>query len=208
MKGERVEQHDQKALSGEVAESGSTYTPLRREWQRHLFVTLLCALILLLRPTPSAAFELSGGVSLGVVAAGTEPHFAITPHVGILWHKEIPGLLFALHNLFNILPPTNALGAGVYNHSAVTLGYTSDKANIALGPSVSIYSIPACGISLCGRVVGLAPGGQAHANVYLAEPLGLSFSAHIDWIGGSSLVLPGGLAAMFIAGPVLRWKAK
>jgi hypothetical protein len=40
------------------------------------------------------------------------------------------------------------------------------------------------------------------------RPLGVSVSANVDWIGGRSRVLPGGLAAMIVAGPVLRWSAK
>jgi hypothetical protein len=38
--------------------------------------------------------------------------------------------------------------------------------------------------------------------------MGVSVRANIDWVGGRSLVLPGGVAAMVTAGPVLRWISK
>ncbi len=65
--------------------------------------------------------------------------------------------------------------------------------------------MPACGAALCGRVVGLAPGGHARVNVYFFGRLGLSVSASLEWIGGRSLVLPGNLATTIVAGPVIRW---
>ncbi len=61
---------------------------------------------------------------------------------------------------------------------------------------------------LCGSVVGVALGGNAQADVFLAGPLGVSVSANAAWVGGRSLVLPGGVAVMVVAGPVLRWSDK
>ena len=116
--------------------------------------------------------------------------------------------MLAAHDSFSILPATNNDGAGIYNQTSVTLGYASENANFSVGPSLSIYSMPACGIDLCGRVVGLAPGGHAQVSVYLVGPLGVSVSATVDWVGGNSLVLPGGVAAMVVAGPAIRWSAE
>jgi hypothetical protein len=59
-----------------------------------------------------------------------------------------------------------------------------------------------------GRVVGVAPGGHAQVDTYFAGPLGVTVSGNMDWIGGRSAVLPGGIAAMLVAGPVLRWSDK
>ena len=70
---------------------------------------------------------------------------------------------------------------------------------------MAIYSMTTCGFTLCGHVDGVAVGGQAQVNMYLAGPLGLSVSAELDWVGGDSLVLPGGVATMIVAGPVIRW---
>jgi hypothetical protein len=154
------------------------------------------------------AFELSGGVSLGGFQVGTVPRLAVTPHVGISWRKE-SDFLFVVHDLFSILTPINKAGIGVYNKTSAAIGYASEKVNVSAGPSLSIHSMPVCGVTLlCGRVVGVALGGYAQADVYFAGPLGVSVSANVAWIGGRSLVLPGGVAALVVAGPALRWSAK
>jgi len=165
--------------------------------------------LVLVVPRPAGAFELSGGVSLGGFQVGsTLPRLAVTPHVGLSWRWE-SGFLFVAHDLFSILTPVNKAGLGVFNKASITIGYGWEEAQVSAGPSLSIYSVPACGVTLlCGRVVGVAPGGHAQADVYVAGPLGVSVSANVDWIGGRSRVLPGGLAAMIVAGPVLRWRAK
>ena len=165
--------------------------------------------LVLVVPIPAAAFELSGGVSLGGFQVGsTLPRLAVTPHVGLSWRRE-SGFLFVAHDLFSILTPVNKAGLGVFNKASITIGYGWEEGQVSAGPSLSIYSVPACGVTLlCGRVVGVAPGGHAQADVYAAGPLGVSVSANVDWIGGRSRVLPGGLAAMIVAGPVLRWRDK
>lgn len=164
--------------------------------------------VILMAPMAARAVELSGGVSLGGFQAGTLPRLAVTPHLGIAWRRE-SGFLFVAHDLFSILAPVNKAGMGVYNKTAITIGYAWEKINVSVGPSLSIYSMPACGVTfLCGRVVGVAPGGNAQADMYFTGPLGVSVSANVDWIGGRSHVLPGGVAAMIVAGPVLRWRAR
>jgi hypothetical protein len=98
---------------------------------------------------------------------------------------------------------------GVFNEASIAIGYTSEKAVFSAGPSFSIYYLPACGLTLCGRVVGIAPGVHAQTEIYsVAGPLGVSVSANVDWVGGRSLVLPGGAAITVVAGPVFRWRAK
>lgn len=179
----------------------------RRTFRGLLRPSLLCAGGIVAAPSPAEAFELSGGVGLGGILAGTEPRLAVSPHAGISWRME-SGLLIAAHDLFSILPATNSDGVGVHNQTSVAFGYASENGNFSVGPSLSVYSMPACGITLCGRVVGLSPGGHAQTNVYFAGRLGVSVSANIGWVGGRSLVLPGGVAAMIVAGPVLRWSAK
>ena len=97
---------------------------------------------------------------------------------------------------------------GVYNHTSAALGYAWVNGSFDVGPSFSIYSMTACGATLCGTVTGVAPGGHVQASLYFNGPLGVSLTAHVDWVGGSSLVLPGGVAAMVVAGPVFRWSSK
>ena len=165
--------------------------------------------LVLVMPRPAGAFELSGGVSLGSFQAGSIlPRLAVTPHVDVSWRRE-SGFLFAAHDLFSILAPINKAGLGVFNKTSVTVGYAWDEGNVSVGPSLSIYSMPACGVTfVCGRVAGVAPGGHAQADVYFAGPLGISVSANVDWIGGRSRVVPEGVAAMIAAGPVFRWRTQ
>ena len=167
----------------------------------------LCAALLLVIALPANAYELGGGVSLGGLLVGTLPRFAVSPHVALSRRSE-RGFLFAVDDLCSILPSTGKLGVGVYNQTSVAFGYGWQGGDVRIGPSVSVYTMPACGATLCGRVVGLAPGGHVHANVYFGGPVGLSVSANVDWVGGRSFVLPGGFAALIVAGPMFRWRSK
>ncbi|WP_234023433.1 hypothetical protein [Sorangium cellulosum] len=116
--------------------------------------------------------------------------------------------MFKVHDLCSVVPPIQAGGAGVYNHTSVALGYAWKNVDLSAGPSAAIYLMPACGNTLCGRIAGMAVGGHAQINAYVAGPLGVSVTANADWIGGSSRVLPGQASVTVVAGPVLRWSAK
>jgi len=166
---------------------------------------LSCALVVVQRP--AEALEISGGVSLGAMKAGARPRLAVSPHAGISWQTP-SGFLFAVHDFFSLLPETNRGGVGVYNQTSIAVGYAWEKGNFSLGPSLSIYFMPACYLAWCGRVAGLAPGVHGQANVYLTGPLGVSVSANVDWLGGSNAALPESAAAMVVAGPVLQWGGK
>lgn len=166
---------------------------------------LLCACVLVLVPAHAAAFDFSAGVGLGGILAGTQPHLAVSPHVGVSWPLGSV-FRFAAHDMFSILAATNKDGVGVHNETSVALGVAWEKGSFNLGPSLSIFSMPACRHRLCGRVVGLAPGGHAQVNVFVAGPLGVSVSASVEWLEGRSLIFPGGVAAMVVAGPMIRWQ--
>ncbi|WP_437794703.1 hypothetical protein [Sorangium sp. So ce693] len=60
--------------------------------------------------------------------------------------------------------------------------------------------MPTCGVTLCGRVVGVAIGGHTQTNTYVAGPLGWSMSGYADWVGGGSCMLPGSVAAVVVDG--------
>jgi len=173
----------------------------------------VCAIVLLVFPMSAEALEVSGGVSLGGILAGISPRLAVSPHANVSWRAE-NGWGFAAHDILSILPATSRDGVGVHNQTSVTFGYGTEKLDFNIGPSLSVYSMPACGIPpgaprpLCGRVVGVAPGGHAQADVYFAGPLGVSVSANVEWVGGNSAVLPGSVAAMVLAGPVVRWRSQ
>jgi hypothetical protein len=166
--------------------------------------TALFVLALLGASTPARAFEVSAGISVGGILAGTVPHLALSPHVGLSWRTE-SGVLLGIHDLLGVIFPAGKGGVGVYNQTSGAVGYAWANASFSVGPSLSIYSMPACRDRLCSRVIGIAPGGHAQAALYFVGPLGVSVWANLDWIGGQSRVLPGGVAAMAVAGPVLRW---
>ncbi len=138
----------------------------------HPFIRMsLSMLVLVAVPLPAEAFEVSGGVSLGGIVAGTVPRLAVSPHASLAWRME-SGFLLAAHDLLSILPSINKDGAGVSNQTSVALGYAWEKGDFSVGPSLSIYSMPACGVTLCGRVAGLSPGGHGQATVYFAGSWG------------------------------------
>src|ERR1044072_4729467 len=152
---------------------------------RGLLITWAAPFVAVLAvPTPVAAFEVSGGVGLGGFLAGTVAYLAISPHAGLSWPIKHE-FIFAAHDLCNILLPINNAGTGVFNEASVAIGYSSDNANFSARPSFSIYYMTACGLTLCGRVAGVAVGGHAQTDVYLAGPLGISVSANVEWIGGN-----------------------
>jgi hypothetical protein len=176
----------------------------RRLWATRSMRPAALVLALLGVPRRADAAEVDGGVGVGGILAGTVPHLAVSPYGDVSWPRS-SGFLIALHEMISVVVPSDKDGVGVYEQTSVAVGYAAEKRNFSVGPSLSIYSMPACGAMLCGRVVGLAPGGHAQVNVFLYGRLGVSVNATLDWVGGRSLVLPGGLAAMVVAGPVLRW---
>ncbi|MGK4000102.1 hypothetical protein [Sorangium sp. So ce1024] len=152
-------------------------------------------------PAPARALEFSGGVSVGGIQVGIEPRFAVSPFAGWLWRSQ-GDLRLEVHNILSIVPGT---GVGVYDRTAVTLGYATKTTTVGLGPSLAVYSMPVCGVVICDRVVVLAPGGRAQSDWYFADRLGVSTSVHVDWAGGGSRVLPGSLVVMVAAGPIWRF---
>ncbi|WP_437324466.1 hypothetical protein [Sorangium sp. So ce381] len=165
------------------------------------------ALLLSVVPTQADASELSAGISFGGIQAGTVTHLAVSPHAGISWRIN-GNILFNVHDLLSVVPPIQIGGAGVYNSTIAALGYGWKNGDFSAGPSVAIYFMPACGSSLCGHVAGMAVGAHAQTNAYVAGPLGVSVSVNVDWVGGSSLVLPGYVSVLVVVGPVLRWSIR
>jgi len=164
------------------------------------FFGLLGAWWLVVAPTPAEALEVSFGVSVGGIQVGIDPTVAVSPFGGLLWRTE-SGFLLEAHNMFSILPGSRV---GFHDRTSATLGYTWQSGDLSLGPSLSFYSMLACGPVICRRVEGVAPGGHAQADWHFKGPLGVSVSANVAWYGGVSLALPGGAAVMVTAGPILR----
>jgi hypothetical protein len=173
--------------------------------RRHVARGVLSVLVFLARP--AGAVEIRGGVSVGGFQAGTASRLAVSPHAGLSWRRE-SGLLFAAHDLFSVLPVARRGGVGIYNQTSLAIGYASKEVDFSVGPTLAIYSMTACGVAVCGRVAGLGPGGQAQLNLFLYGQVGLSANGYVNWLGGRSQALPGGVAAMVVAGPVIRWDSR
>lgn len=158
-------------------------------------------------PRGAEAVELSAGASAGGILAGRKPRPALSLHGALTWRAE-SGFLLAFRDMFSVLVAIDEHGAGVHNQTSLMLGYATETASLSVGPCLSLYSMPACNATWrCARVVGLSPGAYLHATLFTG-PVGLSVSASIEWVGGRSDVLPGGVAAMVVAGPVLRWTTR
>ncbi|WP_437990722.1 hypothetical protein [Sorangium sp. So ce145] len=174
-----------------------------RGWQKIPWAVAV-VLPLLAAPARAGAAEISAGGSFGWIQIGDDSRPAVGPQAGISWPFE-RDFLFTVHDLFTILLASQGGGLGVYNQTSLDVGVTWEDGNFSLGPSVAFYDMPSCGAALCGRVAGVAIGGHAQVNSYFAGPLGWSTSAHVQWLGGDSPVLPGHAAFVVVAGPVLRW---
>lgn len=173
---------------------------------RSLAGALVVFFVGIVAPSQAAAFDLSGGVNAGAVLIGTRPRFALSPHAGVSWRAE-SGFLFALQDVMSILPAIDAHGVGAYNHVSMLVGYAWKAGRFGMGPSLAIYSVPACGRGWCDRVSGLSPGVRGQIDYYFVGPLGLSVSANVDWLTGST-VLPAGVVATVLAGPLLKWSSE
>jgi hypothetical protein len=161
------------------------------------------------RADETRPYELSGGVGAGGIMAGSKPRLAVTPHIAFLWRSQA-GFLVAAQEMFSITPAVNQFGVGVFSQTSIDLGFAWSSGNVSLGPLVAGYSLLACNdqVNGCRRVTGVGPGAHLQAAFYFAGALGVSTWASVEWLGGSSAILPGGLAGTLFAGPVLRWRVK
>ena len=104
-----------------AAAKGSSMGETVRASQRRISWAAGVVLPLLVVPARGEAYELSAGVSLGWLQAGTVPRLAVGPHAGIAWPIQ-RDILFTVHDLCTILPPTQEDGPGVYNQISIDLG--------------------------------------------------------------------------------------
>ena len=139
---------------------------------------------------------------MGAVQIGVDPRLAVSPFLSVLGRNE-SGMLLELSNTFTISPGNTW---GIYDRSAVALGYGWPTGHLSVGPALSFYSMPACNFVICDRVNGVAVGGHAVLAYFFAGPLGLSMNGSLDYVGGKSRVLPGGAVVMGTAGFVLKFE--
>lgn len=156
-----------------------------------------------LAATAVQAAEVNGGVQIGAVAVGREPRLSITPHLGIAVSPGASGFTAAFSEQLGLLPRRN--GVDVVTTTNAGLGWSWERAQISGGFALTIYSLLACGRTLCGTVLGVAPGATLRGDFYLVGPLGVAASATVSWWGGDSFVLPGSVVATGMIGPVLRF---
>lgn len=128
---------------------------------------------------------------------------AVTPLFGVRWVSET-GWFLAAHEMLHFLPARSADNFGAYNHISAGFGRAWQAGDLHGGVSLPSYIMTACHDRLCGRVWGFGIGAYLQA-AWWPGPLGLSASVNVDWVGGASLVLPAGLVAMGVAGPLFRW---
>lgn len=161
----------------------------------------LCALGAVL---PEAqALEVAGTAYFGVFQVGTTTRFAVAPGLALrLGAAE--GVQLVLQDSFVMFPGPGPFGFN--NQLSAGLGYSWESFDVDVAGSLSAYWMHACGSTLCGRVVGVAPGARVRVAYFPLSWSGLALTGDVGWYGGSSLVLPGGPAATIVAGPVFRWK--
>lgn len=166
---------------------------------------ILAAFVALLVAAEARASPMvTTGIGVSAVQVGVLPALAVTPHAGIALVRD--GWTLSLRDSL-MLMPTSVGGVGVNNALVLSAGYAWPALTATVGASFSQYVMTACSPVLCGRVVGLAPGLDAAVDWFstlLSGALGVRAAASVGWYGGASVVLPGGLAVMVTAGPIVR----
>lgn len=152
--------------------------------------------------TSANALELSGGVSAGGLLVGGTPRLAVSPHAGVSWRTE-GGFLLLVQDALRVIPAVDRHGVGVYNQTTGALGYAWKAGRFSVGPSLSVFTMPMCGVGWCAPTAGMAAGGQARVDFFFAGSLGVSATLSFEWL--NTPVVPGGVAAIAAVGPVLKW---
>jgi hypothetical protein len=156
------------------------------------------------RADPSV--ELSGATGVGALVAGvTSGRFAISPSASLSVRGE--------RWFFVARDTVSFLGApfgrfGITNETTLGGGLFWELVNVSAGLSLAEYSLPLCGIRLCGQVSGLAPGASVRLDLfgpYLSGGLGVSVDCAGTWITGSAALIWSGVSVRCSAGPILRF---
>lgn len=148
------------------------------------------------------AFEVSGTAAFGAFQVGTTTRFAVAPGIAFRF-GDVEGVNLTVQDNFVMFPGPGPFGFN--NQTSVGVGYSWKSFDVDVAGSLSAYWMHACGTSLCGRVLGLAPGVRTKVSYFPLDWSGVAVTADVGWYGGSSLVLPGGMAATIVFGPVARW---
>lgn len=167
---------------------------------RRKITACVAACLLLHAATGAAQRRIDTGIGVGTLQVGTGPGaFAISPHVGIDWRSGVWSI--GAHYTALLIPERSGMG---HTHQLLLGGggeLFQTGARVMLGGSATAYRIVACGVEVCGPVLGIAVGAHARIDYSIKGPLGLSASGGVDWFGGRSAALPGGLAVTITVGP-------
>lgn len=146
--------------------------------------------------------DLDLGASVGGVLAGSVPRFAASPYATLSWPLA-GSFTLGVNEMASLLLAANNRGPGFYNHLSgfVAVGWKDGK--ILAGPSLTLFSMPACGPAWCGRLTGFGAGGTLRVDLF-ERPLGVSLGCNVDVPIKSTDLLPAGPAVMFFAGGVFR----
>ena len=163
----------------------------------------LALLLLFLVSARVEAMEVDVGASVGGMLAGNVPRFAVSPYGGLSWRLG-SNFVVVVHDMVSLLLAANSHGPGVYDHLSVAAGFAWEDGKIVAGPSLSFFSMPACGPEWCAHVNGFGAGATARVDLFFWGPAGVSLSGNVDVPIQSNSVLPGGPAWMLLAGAVFR----
>ena len=161
---------------------------------------VLCAGVLsfVLVQSPAEAMGVDLGASVGGMLAGNAPRFAVSPYVTLSWPLA-DNFTLGVNEMASLLLAANNHGPGFYNHVSGFAAITWTDGKILGGPSLAIFSMPACGPKWCGNLSGFGAGGTLRLDLF-QKPLGLSLGCNFDVPLKSTDLLPGGPALMFVAG--------
>ena len=150
--------------------------------------------------------ELSGGTGFGALVVGvTSGRFAISPSASFSVRGE--------RGFFVARDTASFLGAtggrfGINNETTLGGGLLWERVNLSAGLSLAAYSLPLCGVRLCGQVSGLAPGASLRLDLfgpYLSGALGVAIDCSGTWITGNAASVWSGVSVRCSAGPLLRF---
>ena len=150
--------------------------------------------------------EFSGATGFGVLAVGvTSGRFALSPSASFSVRGE--------RGFFVARDTASFLGAtggrfGIKNKITLGGGLFWDLVNVSAGLSLAGFSLPLCGVWLCGQVRGLAPGASVRLDLfgpYLSGALGVAVDCAGTWITGNAASIWGGVSVRCSAGPLLRF---
>jgi hypothetical protein len=146
--------------------------------------------------------DLDLGASVGGVLAGSAPRFAVSPYATLSWPLG-GSFAFGVNEMASLLLAPNNHGPGFYNHLSGFAAITWKDGKILAGPSLTIFSMPACGPEWCANLSGFGAGGTLRLDLF-QKPVGLSLGGNVDAPLKSTDLLPAGPAVMFFAGGVFR----